>query len=166
MAKGAAVMTLDRVPEVLAAIRMLTTEAVFVGIPAPEAPRGAGEPIDNAALGYIHNNGSAARNIPARPTLVPGIEKVQAQIADELSAGANAVLGGRPDAVRTSYNRAGLIAVASVKRVITSSEGLAPLAEATLEARRNRKRAPRKGTKPLIDTGQYLNSHTYVIRKK
>lgn len=158
-------MTLDRVPEVMAAMRLLTQEAVYVGIPDKEDGRQGGD-VGNASLGYIHENGSPARNIPARPFLNPGVNKVKAQIAEELGSGASALLAGRPDAVRTSYTRAGIIAVNSVKGVITSGAGFAPLADATLKARKTRKRAPRKGEKPLIDTAQMLNSVTHVIRKR
>lgn len=157
-------LTLDKVPEFMAAMKLLRTEAVYVGVPGEKAERGG--PINNAAIGYIQENGSTAANIPARPHLVPGVAAVKAQVAEELGAGAAALLNGRPDAVRTSYNRAGMIARDSVKRHITQQIGFAPLSETTLERRRTRKKAPRQGTKALIDTAQYLNSQTYVIRKK
>lgn len=152
---------LDRLPEFREAMRLLTQEAVYVGIPQAEDGRKGG-PIGNASLGYIQENGSAARNIPARPFLVPGVRKVADQVAEELGAGAAAVLVGRTDAVRTSYNRAGILAVSSVKATITAGEGFAPLSDATLAAR------ARRGvtrTKPLIDTGQLRASVTYTIRK-
>lgn len=162
MAKPRITVTLDKVPEVLAAIRRLTEERVYVGIPQGTGAHGE---MDNATLGFIHENGSPARNIPARPTLVPGVAKVKDQVAEELKAGAMAVLKGRPDAVLTSYNRAGIIARDSVKGIIRTSDGLAPLAESTLHARKTRKRAPRKGERPLLDTGQFMNAVTYVIKK-
>lgn len=158
-------MTLDKMPEVLEAMRMLTNERVYVGIPDKENGREGGA-IGNAGIGFVQENGSPRNNIPARPFLRPGVEKVRETIAEELGAGARALLGGRADAVRTSFNRAGILASNSVKGVINSGEGFAPLSDATLKARRTRKRAPRKGTKPLIDTGQLRNSVTYVIRKR
>jgi hypothetical protein len=165
MAKPNVTMTLDRLPEVLEAMRMLTNEKVYVGVPDKEDGRGDG-PIGNAAIGYINENGSPKKNIPARPHLRPGVERVRNEVAEELGAGARALLTGRPDAVRTSYNRAGIIAVNSVKGIIRTSDGLVKLSDATLERRKNRKRAPRKGEKPLLDTAQYMNSITYVIRKR
>ena len=165
MAKPPVTMTLDRVPEVLEAMRLLTNERVYVGVPDKEDGRGGG-PIGNAAIGYINENGSPKQNIPARPHLRVGVERVKDQVAEELGAGARALLTGRADAVRTSYTRAGIIAVNSVRAVITAGAGFAPLADTTIKARKTRKRAPRQGEKPLIDTGQYRNSITHVIRKR
>jgi hypothetical protein len=154
-------MTMDKLPEFQAAVKLLTQEAVYVGIPEPA--NGRQDPAGNALIGAVQEAGSPVKNIPARPHLVPGIQAVQAQVAEELGAGASALLRGRPDAVQTSYTRAGLIAVQSVKKVITAGEGFAPLSAGTLKARAARGVTR---TKPLIDTGQYRNAITYVIRKR
>jgi hypothetical protein len=50
-----------------------------------------------------------------------------------------------------------------VRAFITAGQGFAPLAAATLAARR---RKGRTGTKPLIDTGQLRRAITYVLRRK
>ena len=60
----------------------------------------------------------------------------------------------------TTWHAAGLIAQNSVRRTLTTA-AYRPLSERTLAERRARGRT---GTKPLIDTGQYRNSITYVVR--
>lgn len=156
----------DKTREFNSAIKTLLEEAVYVGVPQATDGRKDGGAIGNATIGYINENGSAAAHIPARPHLSKGVSDVQKVLAEEFGAGAKALFNGRPDAVRTSYNRAGLLAQQSVQRVITQQEGFAPLAESTIKARQNRKKAPRKGTKALIDRGEYRQSIKYVIRKK
>jgi hypothetical protein len=62
----------DHLPELLANIEQLTKSELFVGIPEDSL---RDTDITNSALGYIHEFGSPANNIPARPFLYPGIEK-------------------------------------------------------------------------------------------
>lgn len=167
MAKTSGVrVVLDKSKEFNSAMRLLRDEAVYIGVAEGENSRKEGGPIGNATIGYINENGSAAAHIPARPHLAKGVQDVQAKLAEELGAGAKALLNGRPDAVRTSYARAGLLGQQSVQRVITQQEGFAPLAESTIKARQNRKKAPRTGTKALIDKGEYRQSIKYHIRKR
>lgn len=78
-------------------------------------------------------------------------------------AGAAEMLDGGAAAIEKANNKAGLVAQAAVKNTLRAGEGFPPLADATLAAR---KRAGFTGTKPLIWTGQLLNSVTYVIRKR
>jgi hypothetical protein len=95
--------------------------------------------------------------------LRPSVKKVEKRLIAELRKGAINTLEGGIGALNIAYARAGIIAQNSVKAAIRSGEGFAPLAPATLAAR---KRAGAKGTKPLIRTGQLLNSITYVVRPK
>ena len=159
-------VTKDDVGAVLKAIRGLERNQVLVGIPSSAAGRRPDpadpQPINNAVIGYVMENGSPARNIPARPHLTAGIADAKDEIAARYKAGARAVLDGRvkdPDKVHTAV---GLIAEKSVKAKITAGE-FAPLAPATIAARRRR---GRKSEKPLIDTGQYRNAITHVVRPK
>lgn len=171
----------DNLQRVLASLGELTKIDVLVGIPSQNTDRKEpGDPVDNAMLGYLHENGSPVRNIPARPFLVPGIKAVQPEIAERLRRAALGGLIGDPAEVRRQMGAAGQVAVSSVKATINA--GIEPpLSKATLEARARR---GRKGAikelanrtagiapstqlaKPLIDTGQLRNSITYVLRKK
>lgn len=154
-------VTKDDVAKVLANIEAMAGKEVLIGIPAEKSPR-KGDPMTNASLGYIHENGSPARNIPARPFLVPGVKKATPKATAAMKKLAGDALLDR-SAADKALNAAGLVAQASVKRQIVSQEGFAPLKAGTLAARR---RSGAKGTKALIRTGQLLNSITYVVREK
>ena len=54
----------------------LAQKRVLVGVPEDADSRGEEgykTPIGNAALAYIHDNGSPRQGIPARPFMQPGI---------------------------------------------------------------------------------------------
>lgn len=149
--------TIDKVAGVLKNIYKMEKARVLVGI--PQGDSGRDDAITNSALGYIHEFGSPARNIPARPFLIPGIKAVQDEAAELLKEGAKEVLDD--GSMSASLNKAGIIGQNSVKAAITKGEGFAPLQEATIKARQ---RKGVKGTKPLIRTGQLRNSITYVVK--
>jgi hypothetical protein len=152
-------VTRDETKNVIANIEAMTGKRVLIGIPDANAGRKGG-PITNAALGYIHENGSPARNIPARPFLIPGVEEAAPKAIEAMKKFAAQGLTD-PTAVDKGLNAAGLIAQAAVKNRIRNSVGFAPLAEGTLA---RRKAQGKSGTKPLIRTGQLLNSITYVVK--
>lgn len=159
--------TVDKVDDLVRSVERLASREVLVGIPAGSArapePGEKGQPLDNATIGYIMENGSPAANIPARPFLVPGIRSAQDQIADKLGQAAKAALTGSDVLVDAKLTAAGLVAENAVKRKITDGPHT-PLAPGTIAGRRRRK-PPRMGTKPLIDTGQLRRSVTHVIRE-
>lgn len=154
-------VTKDDVAKVLANIQAMTGKELLVGIPAEKTAR-KGEPITNASLGYIHENGSPARNIPARPFLVPGVKKATPKAIAAMKQLAGEALLDR-NATDKALNAAGLVCQAQVKRQIVSQDGFTALKAGTIAARR---RSGAKGTKALIRTGQLLNSITYVVREK
>jgi len=157
-------ITKDDVSKVLASIQDLAKKQVLVGIPASKAERQEGdeEPINNAQLGYIHEYGAPASNIPARPFLSPGIARTQESINNHLQKAAKAAMEGDSEKVDVELNATGLIAQAGARNEINSGN-FEDLKASTLAARRRRGRT---GVKPLIDTGQLRNSITYVIREK
>lgn len=151
----------DNVNTILSALENMPKKRVLVGIPLSESGRKDGM-LTNAELGYIHENGSAANNIPPRPFLVPGVRAASEKCVNVLKQYAVKQITGK-GTIEQGLNAAGLIAQSSVKKRIQTSEGIAPLSEKTLKAR---ERAGKKGTRPLIRTGQLINSITYVIREK
>lgn len=153
-------VTRDEVKNVITNIEAMTGKRVLIGIPDANAGRKDG-PMTNAALGYIHENGSPARNIPARPFLIPGVEEAAPKAIEAMKKFAAQGLTD-PAAVDKGLNAAGLIAQASVKNRIRNGVGFAPLSEKTLA---QRKAQGKSGTKPLIRTGQLLNSITYVVKE-
>lgn len=174
----------DKTKELAKAMKVLTRDIVLVGIPEDANARPDGD-IGNAELGYIHEFGSPANNIPARPFLIPGVESAMPQVTKIMHDGARKVLSGNSKAARPTLVMAGSEASVAVKTYITA--GLSPpLKDATVEARLRRtpsrkaeaeylrRRALGESPealhslgliKPLIDTGVLLRSVTYVIRE-
>ena len=155
-------VTKDSVDAVLQSIQEMASKRVVVGVPMAKTERG--EKISNAALAYIHDNGSPAANIPARPFLKPGVDAVKGKCAQILKQAGKKAIGLRGTVtIDKALNACGLLAQTSVKKTIRAGEGFEPLSMRTLKAR---ERDGRKGTKPLIRTGQLLNSISYAVRKK
>lgn len=175
----------DNVSKVLKGIDVLTNTTVMVGVPEDKNDRRDG-PISNAALAYIHDKGSPAANIPARPFMEPGIKSVRAEITKTLKDAGSAVLKGGASNVTIYLNKVGLIATRAIKSKIT--EGIPPpLAPSTIRGRINRVKSKARrrrlradlasGTPasrqsgaeglftPLIVTGQLRNAITYVLRR-
>ncbi|WP_159727562.1 hypothetical protein [Methylosinus sp. Ce-a6] len=158
----------DRRAEIMRAMRALTKNDVYVGVPAENAAReepGEKQPISNAAIGYINERGLPERNIPPRPHLVPGVRAVEKEIAKRLKTAVQHAFRGDLAQIDKAQNAVGLIAVNSVRKMIVDTLS-PPLAPSTLYHRKHRKEAPRDGEQPLLDTGGYLKSITYVIRKR
>lgn len=165
MKAGDLKVTFDGLKKFQESMKALAVENVYVGIPSDHNERkddDEEEFMNNATIGYINENGSDLANIPARPHLVPGIRKVQKEIAEEFKKAAQKAVSD-PKAVFIHYNRAGIIAMNSVKKVITDQEGFEPLSFYT---ELQREREGFKGDKALIRTGQYRNSITYVVGDK
>ena len=150
-------MITDALPDLLRRLAAVAQRDVLVGVPAGEA-RDDGP--SNAEIGYQNEFGSPANNIPARPHLLPGVAAVQDKAAAKLTQAANAAASGRVSDAERHLHAAGLLAQNSVRRTLTTT-AYRPLSERTLAERRARGRT---GTKPLIDTGQYRRSITYVVR--
>lgn len=147
----------DGLPDMLRRMAAVAQRDVLVGIPAGEQ-RDDGP--TNAEIGYQNEFGSPANNIPARPHLIPGVAAVQDKAVARLTQAASAAAAGRMSDAERHLHAAGLIAQNSVRRTLTTA-AYRPLSERTLAERRARGRT---GTKPLIDTGQYRNAITYVVR--
>ncbi|MFJ6322265.1 MULTISPECIES: hypothetical protein [unclassified Rhizobium] len=167
MAKPGVTMTKDAVDDILKQIRALTKQEVLIGVPDENAGRQPEEgekqePISNAEIGYVMEFGLPEKNIPARPHLVPGVEEATDQLGNILQAGAEKALSGDKEAIDLALNKAGLAGQNAVRKKVNEGP-FQELSEKTLAARRRRGRT---GEKPLIDTGQYRNSLTYVIRPK
>lgn len=156
--------------DIEAAIRALAKKRLYIGVPQEKDPR-PGEPIGNASLAYIHNLGSPARNIPARPHLVPGVEAALPEIIGYLQAAATAALAGDLAGIDRELTKAGITGVNSVRS--TMQAGIPPPLQPTTVARR-RVRTPGSSYRrqavtaadvtPLIDTGSLLSAYTYVIK--
>jgi hypothetical protein len=152
----------DRWPKIKASIQGLTAAGVYVGIPAENAARDDDAPLNNAAIGYIHENGAPEVNIPARPWLVPGVKGAQKDLAALMRKAAKFAAQGESGKVGMVMHAAGIKAVSAVKLMISSNIQPA-LAEGTLAARR-RRGVTRTNT--LVDTGNLQNHINYVVKEK
>ena len=150
-------MISDALPDLLRRLASVAQRDVLVGVPAGE---GRDDGPTNAEIGYQNEFGSPANNIPARPHLLPGVAAVQDKVVAKLTKAADAAATGRPSDAERHLHAAGLLAQNSVRRTLTTT-AYRPLSERTLAERRARGRT---GTKPLIDTGQYRRSITYIVR--
>jgi len=177
--KGGVKVTQDGVDALLKAVDALTRRSCYVGVPATTDPRNDGTPFGNAAIGYTNEMGAPERNLPARPHLLPGVSDRRGQIVELLALAGKAALKGDSAKVDLALAHAGEIAVASVKGIVAA--GLQPaLAPATIryhlsarglsDAEISRRRNPAPGVvdasageKPLILTGAYLQSITYLV---
>ncbi|WP_186205916.1 hypothetical protein [Burkholderia gladioli] len=188
-------MTQDNLDAVLKSIAALVQQEVLVGVPDSTAGRkDDGQPISNAEIGYIMETGSPANNVPARPHLVPGVEHVLPAVTKQLERGVGAALDGKAEKVDQQLHAAGTLAVSSVRLTIRNNIP-PPLAPSTVanRYRQRRTQGPRKAEKeyaalidagaqaagmslaeiqsaagiiPLINTGEYLKSITYVVRRR
>jgi hypothetical protein len=159
---------IDHYARVSRGIAMLAETRVMVGVPSTKTGRREGDVLTNAELLYLHEHGfefEAANGrmieVPARPTLRPGIASVRSEISEGLAAAGRAATDGNEKLAERMLHRVGLIGQNAVRRWFVVGD-LAPLSEATLAGRRRR---GRKGTRPLIDTGQLRAAITYVLRK-
>jgi hypothetical protein len=143
-----------------AALSRLARTDVLVGISQAKDQRKK-EPVGNAALLYIHTNGSPAQNIPARPVIEPAIEADgnKQVIASELGDAAAAMLDDKPTVVTDHLRRAGIAGMNAAKSWFTDARNNWP--PNTPETIR-RKRSDR----PLIDTGALKKAITYVVREE
>lgn len=157
---------IDLTAKLLRDIKGLTRNQVLVGIPDTAADRepepGETKPVSNAVIGYVMETGDPALNIPARPSLVPGVESAREEIARRYRTGAAAVMEGKIPDIDVVHTAVGLIAENAVKAKISNGP-FVPLSEVTLARRRARGRTSEK---PLIDTAQYQRAITHVIRPK
>jgi hypothetical protein len=172
-------------------IETLVSKAVYVGVPAKNAPRGDGK-INNAALAYIHNFGSergdGKKGVPARPFMLPGIEESKQRIVTRLKVTAEASIRGETGTIDANFQALGAEVAENIKKVI--QRGIPP--PITAAAIRSRLRDRRGQTlspseelylqrvhtpnvspldlmslaTPLINTAALLNSIAYVIKEK
>lgn len=159
-------VTRDNMPQLERIMRRVARTRVYIGVPGSTSRRGGSNnplnpnaqgAISNATLGYIHEYGSPARNIPARPFLVPGVDRAKGRLLAVLHARLQkAVDTGNEGEVRNAYETVGIAGAGEVQGYMTSGT-FAPLSARTI--------ARKKSSRPLIDTGQLRQSITYVVRE-
>lgn len=153
----------DQTGKIAKALGSHSQSGVLVGIPEAETGRTDGGeskgPINNATLAYIHENGSERANIPPRRFMLPGINKVKAEIARHLSSAGAAAIEGDEGAVDREFNKAGQTAVNSIRGMFVDNDW-------KKVSEKTQKRKGEDKTQTLIDTGQLRKSITYVVEKE
>lgn len=181
-------VTADKTSGLTKRIAELMKIRVLVGVPsdAEQPHRGIGDvganersgetgttPINNATLAYIHDNGAPEAHIPARPFMIPGMERALPVVERQMKAAGMAALGGDTKGMDQGLQGAGLKAVDGIR--MTIQEGIPPpLSQYTINRRRQRTKGSSYKRKaqtaadvtPLIDTSQMLHAISYIIRKK
>jgi hypothetical protein len=115
----------------------------------------------NAQLAAIHDRGEPAANIPARPFMIPGFERVKDAAQAHMKVGAVGALSGDKTLLDIGANQAGIAAVDGIRQTIDDRIP-PPLSPVTLARRRAR---GVMGTVPLVDTTKLRSSISYIIRK-
>lgn len=152
----------DNFPAFKKLAAQIALKSVFVGVPANTSEQREGEPINNATLAYIHQNGSPAKNIPARPFMTIGMDEAKEPATKQMENGAKKFFKSKDaNDVEQALGKAGFVAENAIKRAVNSNIQPA-LAPATVKARQRRGRT---GTNTLVDTGALRNSIRYVIRR-
>lgn len=147
---------------VMHGLMSLTDSDVLIGfLEDKDEERQKGDPLTNATLGYIHEYGSPAANIPKRPFLQPAFELQRDWAVSHLKSAIDQALDGKRDVLEKGLAVVGMKIRDQAKTNIVTQYKMKPLSEETLEARRRR---GLDRTKALIDTGQLLNAiHFRVI---
>ena len=158
-------ITQDYTDKLDAVIKSLQGAQVLVGIPEAATDRKKDEdgPITNAALLALNEFGSEALHIPPRPVMEIGLKKAKDQIAEQFKKAAQVPLKAGATPIFRFFERAGIIAANSIKKVINSQQDIVPPSAATLAIRQA---AGFKGTKALVVTGQMRNAITSVVTGK
>lgn len=184
-------ITKDTVSKVIGAITYMVGRQVLVGVPesTTDNTKDRAPGPNNASLAFVHEFGSPIRNIPARPFLIPGVEKAKPAALDQLKKAAQAALEFKKEEVTSRLNKAGLIGMLAAKDKIMNGP-FVPLSPKTVRNRRfsrntqSMRAAEQKylklvasgmspgdaedaaGIRPLINTGALRDSITYVVRKR
>lgn len=151
---------IDRTAEVLGAVAKLARTSALAGIPEDKAERTGDGTINNATMGYIHENGSDRTHIPRREFMKPGVAKVREKIDSHLKEASRAAWDGDEGGMLRGFNKAGQVAVNSIRGMFDpSNNNWQPVTPATKLAKGEAK------TTTLVDTGQLRKSITHVVEE-
>lgn len=145
--------------ELLTRLAKLDTMHVTVGVMSDQggSEKVEGSDLTMVELFAIHEFGTRDGHVPERAPMRVAFEDGEAQLRSFIAKRAQDVVLGR-ETPRTAYEKLGLYTQSMIQRRITSGPFLLPeLAESTKE---------RKGSeRPLVDTGQMVQSITYAVRE-
>lgn len=147
----------------LATILAQANRNVLIGVPAEAQHKDeeTGEAKTMAEIAAIHEFGSPENNIPERPVLRQGVRNGAEKFHRVNMANLRAVLDGKMT-VTGALEKLGVVAVGEVKREFVQPEpAFAPLKQSTIDERE--RKFGKKSTRPLVASGQYRQSITYIV---
>jgi hypothetical protein len=150
-------------------LRRAQDDEILIGIVEGQTHTTDGQDVSD--LARTLSFGSA--NIPARPFLEEGINSVQPELKAAIEEHYRNIVNAKDWETQSKRDPKGLkkiavIAVGGVKKLVLSDhyKSTVPNAESTIyqKSKKNKKgEITGLSDKPLIDTGQMINSVTYVI---
>lgn len=133
-------ITQDNLKDLHDNVAFLLNQQLMVGIPDTNIARdpepGQKEAASNAVIGWAMEKGDPAKNLPARPFLVPTINKLveDGTVAKGFMAAGRAALLGNKEECLNVLNRLGIRASTAVKATLDAGN-FAPLSPSRLEER-------------------------------
>lgn len=164
-----------RSKDYLKRLKGVANARVMVGIPKSTTAREGNEPT-NAEIAYINEHGSIGQGIPPRPFMSVGMKKARPEIKRHFFNAAHLATQGNKQGAMAQLEQAGMAGASAVKLAIVDGD-FVPLSPYTIKNRHKQRltKSKRKGekddanfgvnVKPLINTGQLLQSITYVVKK-
>ena len=127
-------------PQAEKIIKTLQKTAVYVGIPQDgKENQRKHESITNADLGFIHEFGSPAARIPARPFLVPAVKEQKANIRSSLQKAAKLGIEGDEKGMDRELEKLALKTAVAVPEYVTANQDqFTPLKPRTIKARQRK----------------------------
>lgn len=159
----------DFTKTLLEGTKKVVNSQVYVGVSEEKAARRS-EGINNAALVFIHTNGSPLRKIPARPIIEPAIEAEdnKKHITEELGLAARAMLEGKVSEAHKYLDLAGQAAETAARDWFDDGRNGWPQdSDLTIERKTKKHSKESEGfeaiSQTLIDTGQMKKSITHIV---
>ena len=152
----------DNVPMLKKELMALLRYDLVIGFPEEKDKGRYDTDATNAEIAYFNDRGSPAKNIPARPFVLPALQKAQSRMLAQYRLAATEALNGKPEKVVQRQNAARIIGQEAIQMYMTTTN-FPPLAPSTIKARRARGFL---GTRPLIETGQLRAAVGYALRPK
>ena len=128
----------------------------------PESVYPDGTPV--AYVLAIQEWGYPQGNIPARPVMRPTAEQMKAEWGRQIAGAVRGAIDGKVR-IDQAFEALGARAAGDIARAI-SLLTTPPLKPSTLAARQSRKKTPGVSKKPLVDTGQMIQSVSHVVEDK
>jgi len=158
----------EKLKDRLQCLRYLATHTVEVGLTSSASGR-------SRTLLAIHEHGSPAMHIPARPVVKPALNQlsVRAEMSSAMQKACASALDGDLDGVTAALEESGQAGVDGIHAYI--DKGIPP-PNSPITLKGGWMRNPvsgkpvkvkgKSGTTPLVDTGQLYNDFDFRIREK